>query len=101
MQDIPELLKDCNKKIEALRGMTNPEYGCRFDPVTHKWDHKVGFHPKSIATCPAQKLDSLERFETFLHGFWFMTQCFHDPLLAAQQKLLKSNHRVNFIHEYE
>ncbi|KIW41800.1 hypothetical protein, variant [Exophiala oligosperma] len=85
------------KSAERWRACVDPREGpgCVYIPSTDTWEHDqldcpLGSHsdPELTGPCPLESEQKTLSCLTIMEGLWYLTHCFHDPSVGAQQKSL-------------
>ncbi len=80
--------------------------GCLYIRSTDTWEHDQQDCPSSYSErelngpCPLESEEKNLRCLTIMEGLWYLTHCFHDPSMGAQQKSLNLEPDVPLILRY-
>ena len=81
--------------------------GCVYIPSADTWEHDqqdcpLGSNsdPELTGPCPLESEQKNLSCLTIMEGLWYLTHCFHDPSLGAQQKSLNQEPDVPLLLRY-
>ena len=104
-QELQEALDDRLQKCPSAeeRWMKYPDI-CDEDYATGKWQHYdrdcLADQEEPFMQCPVESAEFYRRRLTNCDGLWFLQACWHNPLLACQQKCLNLPFDIDLIHPY-